>query len=101
MAWHEFGHSFSNPVVSRNREGWEPYSNLFEPIARIMRRTLSDAAAEAALRKKENAGFQYIPALYDRLGEYEAARDRYPTIDDFGHRLMSVFREIAQGGASE
>jgi hypothetical protein len=121
MVWHEFGHSFSNPVVSRHNEAWEPYSALFEPlreamgrqayrqwgscviehvnrahVARITRRELGDAAAEAVLTDEERRGFRYIRALYKRLDEYEAARDKYPAMDDFGARLLSVFREIAK-----
>jgi hypothetical protein len=124
MVWHEFGHSFSNPVVSRHKEAWEPYSALFEPlreamgrqayrqwsscviehvnrahVARITRRALGNAAAEAVLGEEESRGFRYIRALYQRLDEYEAARDKYPSMDDFAVRLLSVFREIAEASA--
>jgi hypothetical protein len=125
MVWHEFGHSFSNPVVSRHQEDWEPYAALFEPlreamgrqayrqwsscviehvnrahVARITRQALGDAAAEAVLGEEERHGFRYIRALYRRLEEYEAARDKYPSMDDFGVRLLSVFRELAEAAAA-
>jgi hypothetical protein len=121
LSWHEFGHSFSNPVVQRHADLWEPYERLFEPLreamgklayrqwsacviehvnraheARIIRREFGDAAAEEKLRKEEARGFRYIRALYSRLQEYEDHRDRYPTIDDFGPRLLAVFGEIAE-----
>ena len=99
MIWHEFGHSFSNPVVIRHKEAWEPYSALLEPlreamgrqayrqwsscviehvnrahVARITKRELGDAAAEAVLAEEERRGFRYIRPLYKRLDEYEAAQ---------------------------
>jgi hypothetical protein len=122
LVWHEFGHSFSNPAVNRNQALWSPYSSLFEPlreamgrqayrewsacvyehanrahVARIARRELGPDAAEAILRKEEARGFRYIRALYNRLGEYEADRARYKTIDDFAPRLLAVFGEAANG----
>jgi Domain of unknown function (DUF4932) len=125
LAWHEFGHSFSNPVVLRHADLWQPYATLFEPLreavrnlayrqwsacviehvnraheARIIRRELGPIAAEEKLRKEEAKGFRYIRALYVRLQEYEDHRDRYPTIDDFGTRLLAVFREVAESRAN-
>jgi hypothetical protein len=64
--------------------------------ARIIRRELGAAAAEEKLRKEEARGFRHIRALYGRLQEYEDHRDRYPTLDDFGLRLLAVFPEIAE-----
>ena len=47
MIWHEFGHSFSNPVVSRHKEAWEPYSAFSSPCGKLWagRRTGSGARA--------------------------------------------------------
>lgn len=42
---------------------------------------------------------RYVTALETRLQEYEAHRDRYPTLWTFYPRLFAVFGELKQGGA--
>lgn len=96
------------------------YSNLYTPIERQMRkkaydnwpttvnehliraitvrltaRVISPEAGQRALKTERQHGFLYIDALVDRLVEYEANRDRYPTLESFFPRLISVFAELS------
>jgi hypothetical protein len=117
---HEFGHSFTNPAVRRNRALYEPYDSLFAPLSARMHRlgyggwqacvfehVLRAAVARMALHNEgpgaaarllagdRSIGFLYIDALYERLAEYEGHAERYPTFDQFVPRLLEVFRDLA------
>nr|BAL56854.1 hypothetical conserved protein [uncultured Acetothermia bacterium] len=121
IVWHEFSHSFVNPVTERFRQEIAKYSFLYDPIAEVMknqgygdwescvnehiiraieiRRTYREIGKEAgdrALQREKSQGFIYIEALSDRLRDYEAQRDRYPTFVDFYHELIKVFKELSQ-----
>lgn len=120
LVWHEFGHSFSNPQVDRLRDAIAKSQKLYLPIEAKMRpqaypewhtaviehvdravttrlayRELGADAGDKALADERRRGFAYVPALVERLKEYEEHRDRYPTFADFAPRLMAVFDELA------
>ncbi len=121
LLWHEFGHSFINPLVEKHREQLAQYASLHKPIAEAMKqqaygdwetcvkehivravtvrltiRTRGPLVAAGALLSERMLGFAYIGPLCRRLGEYETQRDKYPTFADFCPRLIDVFRELAE-----
>ncbi len=120
LVWHEFGHSFANPQVDRLKDQVAKSARLFAPIEARMRplaysnwhtaviehvvhavttrlaaRELGADAGETALASERKNGFAYVPALVERLKEYEEHRDRYPDFASFAPRLIAVFGELA------
>lgn len=67
--------------------------------SRFAYRTRASAAAEAELRYHEGRGFAYVRPLYERLQQYEAQRERYPTFTDFYPRVVDVFADLAAGAS--
>lgn len=121
LLWHEFGHSFINPLVEKHREQLAQYASLHKPIAQAMKqqaygdwetcvkehivravtvrltiRTRGSLVAVGALLSERMLGFAYIQPLCRRLAEYETQRDKYATFEDFMPRLIDVFRELAE-----
>lgn len=123
IAWHEFSHTYINPLTEAYADEVAKYAALYEPIAQQMGRQaypvwdtavnehiiraitarlayLEDgqAAGDEELDNQKKRGFVYVEALAERLKEYESARDRYPTIAEFYPRLLDVFGEAAEAG---
>lgn len=119
---HEFSHAHCNPVIDRH---WEDLAKagdvLFPRVAAQMQRqaygewkiVLYESLVRASVlryllkhddKKMANAlaaddtkrGFLWIADLAKRLGEYEADRKQYPTLDAFAPRLVAFFDEQAQ-----
>lgn len=59
-----------------------------------------EEGGERERRGHTERGFRHLDALLERLAEFEANRDRYPTIADFYPRLLDVFREAAERAGS-
>ncbi len=120
-AWHMFGHSFVNSMTARNMDALNHDSELFEPIREQMRKAgvptwqdcvnehivrgvmtrlysteVGPEAGEKILAENRDQGFIYLHAVVQRLGEYEANRDRYPTFAEFFPRLVNLFGELRQ-----
>lgn len=120
-AWHEFSHTFINPLSHNYESQIAAYASLLEPIAeqmaqqaypdwqttvnehviraittRLIQLEQGDDAGREALARETKRGFVYVEALVDRLKEYEASRDRYPNIASFYPRLIDVFREASE-----
>jgi len=121
LLWHEFGHSFVNPLVEKHREQLTKYASLHKPIAEAMKqqaygdwetcvkehivravtvrltiRTRGPLVAVGALLSERMRGFAYIEPLCRRLARYETQRDKYPTFANFCPQLIDVFRELAE-----
>lgn len=119
---HEFGHAYANPLVDRH---WDelraPAQILYKPVAQKMRsqaygepaamlreslvracgvryarRYEGTKAASEAIRREKSRGFLWIQELSDLLGDYEAHRDRYPTLEAFAPRLVAFFHDYAK-----
>ena len=128
LAWHEFGHSFVNPLSEslKNRIKISEYSSLFMPIREKMEKEgysnwetcvnehivravtarltfihFGKQAGEDELRGQKNWGFIYIEPLCKKLEEYEIRRDKYPAFADFFQELLKVFEEITKKGADK
>jgi hypothetical protein len=115
LVWHEFSHSFVNPLTRAHLRQVQRYEALYEPMAEAMRRqaygnwesTVNEhivravttrlaylhygaEAGDRALRAEQERGFSYVAALAAALERYEAARDVYPTLNDFYPELLAA-----------
>jgi hypothetical protein len=52
------------------------------------------AEAKKLLDAYVKKGFIWLPQTLARLREYEEHRDRYPTYESFGARMMQVVSEL-------
>ena len=119
LAWHEFSHSFINPLTAQHSKQVNKYSELLKPIADKMKQQAygnwetvvnehivravtarlsylkeGKQAAEQALAKEKQNGFIYIDALYKALARYENNRDEYSSITEFYPELIQVFAKM-------
>ncbi len=118
---HEFCHSYANPIIDRHASALrESGEQLYKPVAGRMRsqaygnavtmlreslvrasvvRYLSryegEKAAEREINEQKTRGFEWMKELSGLLGQYEAERDHYPTLESFSPRLVSFFRDYA------
>ncbi len=114
---HEFNHSYINPLVDRHAAGFEKagkalYQRVRDSMRRqaygnwqtMMRESLvracvvryrlaneGQSAAAGQVRQQHGRGFAWTGELSALLGEYEAQRDRYPTLDAFMPRIVEFF----------
>lgn len=117
LLYHEFGHSFINPLVDRHSDLLARSSDRFEPIreimagyaysswnicvyehlvravvVRLLEATRGPQAAENAIRSEERRHFGYVRPLVAKLREYEALRDSTGiTFADYMPELLEVF----------
>jgi hypothetical protein len=121
VLWHEFSHSFVNPSTHKFMEQFDRYSSLFEPMKETMEnmaygqweicinehivRTVTFRLAkkvfgeELVLNKigsEAELGFVYVPALYEKLEDYETHRDKFPTFEDFYPEIIDLFKELSE-----
>lgn len=118
---HEFNHSYVNPVVAGQAARFELAGpRVYQAVAEEMRgqaygnwKTMVDESlvrasvvrylearggAETARRAaigEEARGFYWTSELAALLGEYEAARDRYPDLASFLPRVAGYFDALA------
>jgi hypothetical protein len=118
---HEFCHSYANAIVDRHESELLPAGGkLFQFTAGQMRsqaygtaqtmlreslvractvryihRYKGEAAARRAVQEEIGRGFAWTEELSALLAEYEAQRDRYPTLESFSPRLVSFFDQYA------
>ena len=115
LLYHEAGHSFVNPLADKYERLVKRYESLYLPLkeamrpwgylnwkvalnehvlraqnCRLRRLLMGEKAADEQLEREESQGFRYIRALDARLAEYEAQRDRYPSLDVFYPALLSA-----------
>jgi hypothetical protein len=119
---HEFCHSYCNPLINRHLAGLQASGDaLFahEPekmrsqaygngptllreslvracVIRYLRQYEGEEATRRAIQAEKQNGFLWIQGLSDLLGDYEANRERYPTLEDFSPRLIAFFSETAK-----
>jgi len=121
LAWHEFSHSFVNPLAEKYQDELKKYAVLYPPIekkmkaqaytswliavnehvvravtSRLAARLYSPQLGEQALKAEERKGFIYIRPLYEKLEFYETHRDQYPSFSDFYPELLKVWAELAE-----
>lgn len=120
LQWHEFGHSFVNPLSDEHTTLLNKYSNLYSPLEEKMTRiaygnwsTVVDEsiiravttrlayrldgsdAGDKELYAHKSGGFVFTSALVKKLEEYEQNRTTYPTFASFYPELMKTFDEFS------
>lgn len=121
ISWHEFGHSFVNPLSEKNQDEVNKYQKLYTPLAvqmksqaypnwltcvnehvdravtcRLIYRNDGEAVYEKAVSSEKINGFLYIDALLEALEKYEKNRDRYKTFEDFYPEIINVFKTLSE-----
>jgi hypothetical protein len=123
---HEFSHSFVNPLADKYKALVGKYSGLFPPLEAVMReqayanweivlnesvvravttrlayRFDSPAAGDRELEYNKSRGFVFTSALVKKLEEYEAHRDKYPTLDMYYAQLIGVLDGFTASATAE
>jgi hypothetical protein len=119
---HEFCHSYANPLIARHQaELGASGDALFEHVAqrmrsqaygsghtllceslvractvRYLRQYEGEEAARRAIQTEKRNGFLWMQEMSDLLGEYEAHRQQYSTLEDFSPRLVAFFAQAAK-----
>ena len=107
---HEFCHSFANPIIDRHEaELAVAGEKIFRHVAERMRAQRGQHksggvgthrhhrfAARRAAQSEASRGFVWTADLAKLLAEYEARRDKYPTLDAFAPRLAEFFTKYAK-----
>jgi len=120
FVWHEFGHSFVNPLTKKHLDRVQSLDKLFEPIKEEMTKMAyvrwEDCVNEHIIRAigvrliELNFGYQeaktlleyelsqhfiYIEPLIEKLKEFEYQRDKYNiTFTEFFPQLLGVFESL-------
>jgi hypothetical protein len=63
-------------------------------VARYRLATEGPGARDAEVAEQVALGFAWMPELVALLGEYEADRDRWPTVADFMPRIVAFFQAL-------
>jgi hypothetical protein len=119
---HEFGHSYANPLVDsfgsqlesagklicnsvedQMRQqayvGWLTvmYESLVRAVTIRYFYTYNDKRLiNCIIKHEKSCHFHWMEKLVDLLGEYEAQRDVYPTLNVFFPRIISFFNDYAR-----
>lgn len=114
--FHEFAHSFVNPLTEKFHDQFKRGYILFKPIASKMKalaygdwKTVVNEhiiraidikvnvkrRAKEVLNKEERRGFIYIKPIYKLLEEYEKQRDKYRTFEDFYPNIIESLNMIS------
>jgi hypothetical protein len=126
LQWHEFSHSFVNPLSEKNMPLVGKYSHLFNPLkSRMSAQAYSEwkivvnesviravttrlayqfdgaAAGDRELDYNKSNGFIFTDALAGKLEEYEKRRDRYPTLASFYTQLISIFDGFSESSVAQ
>ena len=118
LIWHEFSHSFVNPVVDNFTQQVAEYAALLKPIkqqmadqayqdwqtvvyehvvravvARLALEHFGKDAYSNTIAQEVARGFIYIEPICEALAfDYEPNRDIYPDLKSFFPRILEVFR---------
>lgn len=116
--WHEFGHSYVNPLVEDNWDRLSGYASLMNSVSyaggnygsdwktcvcehlvravttRLAYREYGQQAGDAELKMHKDFGFAYIGEVCERLEEYESHRSKYKTLAEFYPRIVELFDNI-------
>jgi hypothetical protein len=118
--WHEFGHSFVNPLAEANAARLDSAASLLEPIRARMQRLgyrdwrtvvnehviravtsrlaalhLGEEPGKMAVLRERAEGFAYVDPLATALVAYEAQRDRYRTFREYYPQLLRVVADLS------
>lgn len=121
LVWHEFSHSFINPITEKYISEVNQYSELFSKIekqmssqaygdwetcvnehiiraitARFIYLDQGESAYNSIITFERANGFYYVPSLCESLAHYEINRDDYPTFESYYPELIKVFKELSK-----
>lgn len=117
LIWHEFGHSFVNPVTERHRSDIGKYAPLLDPIlekmsktggygdweiclnehliraitSRLFHREWGPKHGDRLLVRDIEKGFRYLPALLRALEDFEQHQIQNTTFADYYPALLKSF----------
>ncbi|HUS85930.1 MAG TPA: DUF4932 domain-containing protein [Bacteroidales bacterium] len=120
LIFHEFGHSFVNPVVYDFEQELNAYSSLFEYMKKDMRRQaygewttvchehlvrtgeiflnklagFPEEAEEIYNSYYESRKFLFLPFFREKMDYYCSHRDEYPSFRSYFPELLKVFEEV-------
>jgi predicted DNA-binding protein YlxM (UPF0122 family) len=118
LVFHEFGHSFVNPLVHEHMNQINKYKHLFsymkedmakltypnwevtvfEHIVRAGETLLLEIAgfkdqSQRAYQRSINSGFVMLPQFRDKMVLYQKNREKYPTFRSFFPELLEVLQD--------
>lgn len=121
LLWHEFGHSFVNPLTARYADALQRSSSLYEPIAqrmgnqsygswetavnehlvravtaRLTALHLEPEMGAITILRERSRGFAYIESIARELRAFETDRNRFPAFELFLPRVMQVLDSLAR-----
>ena len=116
LCWHEFGHSFVNPLTAKNIKLVKKYSKLYKPVkekmkkqaygnwestvnehiiravtARLTYLNIGESEGDKQLEWEKERGFIYIDGLCEKLKKYEALKTDYSSFAEFYPELIKGF----------
>ena len=123
LVWHEFGHSFVNPLTEKNSAEIELYAKLFTPIekkmagqaypkwetcvnehiiravcARLTAIHIGESEYIAEINDNKAKGFAYIEDLCNLLTVYEQQRSQYFEFKVFYPQIIAMFKKLSESG---
>jgi len=121
IPYHEFSHSYVNPITEQHRSALEKYDGLFTALRDTMRSQAYDSwitcinehlvrtnvvrlfgrifpdtfyiVEPMLLAQERGRGFIFIDELNSLIKEYEQDREKYPDYQSFYPRIIRFFRE--------
>jgi hypothetical protein len=122
LIWHEFCHSFSNPLVDKYWKDFDSLFHLYEPISESMKGQAydnwhsvvyehlvravtcrlgaikySEDFAQVNLNRIEiGQKFIYTIPIIESLKEYERSRDRYPALDGYIPTILNTLKNVSK-----
>ena len=114
-AAHELTHTVTDPIVMERRDALAAYASLLVPgctdswtgcvlehvdiatTLRALRAESGEDAYRAMLKTYSGRGFPYLPALCERLAEFEAPAVKAKGFAAFFPRVEDVFRDALRG----
>lgn len=123
LVYHEFGHSFVNPLTEKYRDEVNKHQKLYEPIADKMgsgsnaygswetcvnehivravtaRLLLTHEGGEIYLKtldQERAKGFYYINDICKKLEEFEANREKFGSFEEFYPELENVLKNLSE-----
>jgi len=126
FVWHEFSHSFVNPVCDGYADRIMEYSLLFEPLrenmtaqaygswqicvyehlvravtARLIALEYGEAAGSEEIQQQLCNGFAYIEPLYEDLIFFEQNREREGSFEDYFPAFLETLEDVREVGTDE
>lgn len=120
MVWHEFSHSFINPLTDKHINEINKYEELLNSIKEEMEAQaygiwyacvnehiiraltsrfssiyISEELGEMELTKERIYGeYAYVEEIFNKLKEYENNRSQYKTFEEFYPQIVNLFKEL-------